>query len=344
MNTLIANDYLDTLKKHKQRVFNTIGVCCALSLLSYFVLPKNYKVTTTIALQTQYFQLPLVSGFMPETMDPQEMHAKREALMRLALNQQFLNQLASKYQLVKDPTNNYELEQLSKKFEIIPNGQSAFVINFSAKDPNLAYQVLEDFTNHLQTVMTQERHVLLLNLHDAIEEQLQSISVGKSTENASAIYSVRPDLVQERMQKIQEEIDTLKNSYSEKHPRITALKEQLAQLSQWNKPFAESAPPPPKGDVFSGVKVDEASKELFDDLMKKYRYLEIIIFMDKQNKDHYISFLQEPYVPQSPTWPKIPILLAWGIALGFLLGSIMVLLKELPRPTPQPLSIMKVQP
>ena len=78
--------------------------------------------------------------------------------------------------------------------------------------------------------------------------------------------------------------------------------------------------------------------------MKKYRYLEIIIFMDKQNKDHYISFLQEPYVPQSPTWPKIPILLAWGIALGFLLGSIMVLLKELPRPTPQPLSIMKVQP
>ena len=331
MNARLTNDYWEILKQHKQKVLNAIGICCALSLLSYFVLPRNYKVSATISLQTQYFQLPLVSGFLTETVDPQELRSKREALLRLALNQQFLSHIASKYQLVKDPTSSYELEQLNKKFEIIPNSQSSFVINFNAKDANLAYQVLHEFITHLQDVMTQERHVLLLNLHDAIEEQLESISVGRSSENASSIYSIRPDLVQERMEKIQEEIETLKNSYSEKHPRITALKDELAQLAQWNRPVTENAPLNPKGDVFSGIKVDDASKELFDDLLKKYRYLEVVIYMDKQNKDHYLSYLNEPFIPNAPTWPKIPILLAWGVALGFLIGSIFVLIRETPK-------------
>ena len=327
---LAPNQYFNTLLQHKKRILNTIGVCTMLALGSYFVLPKTYKVSTMIALQTQYFQLPLVSGFLPETLDPQELKAKREALMRLALNQQFLTQMATRYKLIKDPTNSFDLEQLAKKFEIIPNGPSAFIINFSARDPNVAYQVLQELITHLQTIMTNERHTLLLNLHDAIQEQLETISFGKAGDTPNAIYAVRPDLVQQRMEKIQEEIETLKNSYSEKHPRITALKAQLAELTQFNKPFAESSPAAAKGDVFSGIKVDSASKELFDDLLKKYRYLEVVIFMDQQNKDHYMSLLSEAYIPQNPIFPKLPILVVWGVAAGFLLGAIWVLLRDMP--------------
>jgi uncharacterized protein involved in exopolysaccharide biosynthesis len=316
-----SNSYVDALKKNKSQILNTIGICCAFSLASYFVLPRNYKVSTTIALQTQYFQLPLISGFMPETVDPQELRSKREALMHLALNQKFLAELAEKYKLVKDSSNSYEIEMLAKKFEIIPS------------DPQLAYTVLEDFLAHLRTVMTDERKTLLLNLHDAIQEQLETISIGKQGETASAILSSRPDLVQRQILKIQNQIETLKNSYSERHPRITALKEQLNQLSQYNSKSSgpESAPSMSAADVFTGAQVDPASKELFDDLIRKYRYLEVVIYMDQQNKDQYVSFLNEPYVPRSPTFPKLPLLLTWGIALGFLIGSIRVLAKALPR-------------
>lgn len=340
-------EYWNTLKQHKQRVLHIIGICCVVSLLSYFILPKKYKVSTTIALQTQYFQVPLVSGFLPETLDSQELRAKREALIRRALNQKFLAEIAHRYKLIKDPdkepSNSHELELLAKKFEIIPNGPSAFIINFSADDPDVAYQVVQDLLNRLRAVMTTDRRTMLINLHDAIQDQLDSLSSTRQGETANAIYSVRPDLVQQRIERIQMEIDTLKASYSEKHPRVTALKDQLAKLSQWSKPL-ESSNNTPRGDLFNGIKVDEASKELFDDLLKKYRYLEVVIYMDQQSKDNYLSFLTEPYVPHSPTWPKLPILLAWGVTAGFLIGSVRVLYKELPRTKAESLSIVRTVP
>lgn len=340
-------EYWNTLKQHKQRVLQIIGICCAISLLSYFVLPKKYKVSTTIALQTQYFQIPLVNGFLPETLDSQELRAKREALIRRALNQKFLAEIAHRYKLIKNPekeaSNSHELELLAKKFEIIPNGASAFLINFSANDPDVAYQVIQDLIARLRAVMNAERRMTLINLHDAIQDQLDSLSSSRQGETANAIYSVRPDLVQQRIERIQLEIETLKNSFSEKHPRVSELKDQLAKLSQWSKPL-ESTNNAPRADFFTGIKVDETSKELFDDLLKKYRYLEIVIYMDQQTKDNYLSYLNEPYVPKSPTWPKLPILLAWGMTAGFLIGAIRVLYKELPRTQTAHLSIIPTAP
>jgi len=326
--------YLNALLQYKGKILNTVAICCILSLGSYFILPKNYKVSTSIALQTQYFQLPLVSGFMPETVDPQELRSKREALIHLALNQKYLEEMAEKYKLVKDPSNSYEIELLNKKFEIVPNGSSSFIVNFNATDPTVAYQVLEDFLNHLKKVMTEERRTVLLNLHDAIQEQLESISVGKLGEASSAILSARPDLVQRQIENVQNQIETLKKTYSERHPRILALKQELSKLSQYNtKSFTENTPVsvPNIDQVIAGTQIDPASLDLFNDLIRKYRYLEVVIYMDQQNKDQYVSFLNEPYVPHSPTFPKLPLLLTWGIALGFLLGSVRVLLPTLPK-------------
>ena len=317
--------------KHKGMVLNTICISCALSLGSYFLLPKTYKVSAAISLQTQYFQLPLVSGFMPETNDPQELRAKREALMHLALNQKFLSVIATRYKLVKDPTSSEDIELLSKQFEMVPSGASTFSISFIAKDPNLAFQVLEDFLSHLKTVMTEERKTLLLNLHDAIQEQLESITVNKQGETASAILSTRPDLVQRQIDKIQNQIVTLKKSFSEAHPKIAALKQKIVELSQYSstQAFSETSPPNfSPADLFSAAQVEPASKELFDDLIRKYRYLEVVIYMDQQNKDHYMSFINEPYIPRAPIFPRLPLLLTWGLTFGFLLGAIRVFLKE----------------
>jgi len=332
------------LKQHRAQILNTIGVCCALALLSYFVLPRKYKVSTSISVPTQYFQLPLVSSFIPETLDPQELRAKREALIHRALDQKFLSQIAVKYHLLKSAEklapNSHELELLAKRFEVIPNGPSGFIINFIANSPTVAYEVLQDFLNRLQSIMAHERHLVLLNLHDAIQEQLETISISKQGENANAIFASRPDLVQRRIEKIQEEIETLKNFYSEKHPRIAALKEQLVQLNQWVRPTSEQAPTAQDGDIFTGLKVDESSRDLFNDLMKKYRYLEIVIYMDRQSQDQNLSFLKEPYVPSAPIWPKLPILLAWGIAVGFLIGSVRVLMKSGIKTIPNPFTVI----
>jgi uncharacterized protein involved in exopolysaccharide biosynthesis len=73
--------------------------------------------------------------------------------------------------------------------------------------------------------------------------------------------------------------------------------------------------------VFSGAKVDEAARELFEDLLKKYHYLEVAIYLDSQSQDTYLTVLQEPFVPKAPIWPKRPIFLIWGVLAGFIIGA-----------------------
>ena len=328
----IANEYWNTLKINKNYLLRSILICCAISIGLFFVLPKKFKVSTTIAMQTQYFQLPLVSTFLPETLDPQELRSKREALIRRALNLNFLAEISRKYKLLKSDdfkTNgNYELSVLAKRFEIIPNGSSGFMVNFTAKDPRIAYDVLNEFLAHLQELMTNDRRLTLLNLHDAIQEQLEALSVGNTSENANALLVSRPDLVRRRVEKIQREIETLKSAYSEKHPRIAALNGQLRGLAQFDQGWNDATAIPLRDDIFSGIRVDPSSKELFDDLLKKYRFIDIVLYMDQQNKDHYLSYLQEPIIPRSATWPKLPILLVWGVASGFLIGAVGIFIRE----------------
>ncbi len=346
-----SQNYLNSLARQKFLVLRTMLVTCALAGAAFYLLPKHYKVSTTIALQTEYFQLPLVSGFLPETNDPQELRAKREALIRTALNREFISRIGERYPVLKGngQSPQSELEQLNKKFEVIPNGPSSFIINFTANDPKVAYQVLQDFLARLQSIMTEERHIGLLNLHDAIREQLEIISFGKPGVGSSTIYALRPDLVRSRMESIQTEMENLRKSYSDKHPRISALQEELDQLMQWSKPWAESTNRARASEAFTGAKISPESRELFDDLLKKYRYLEVVIFLDQHNNNHYLTYLSEPFIPESPVSPKLPLLALWGLAAGFLAGSALVLFKQLaltstgdPKIQPTPLTISRM--
>jgi|GEM_PF-2517442 len=326
-------DFLSALKRNRHNVLICIIACTVLSAVAYRVIPKRYKVSSSISLETKYFQVPLVSGFLPDTLDPQELRAQREALIRRALDHKFLSEIAIRYNLLDDPrkasVGPYELELVRKRFEIIPVGSSAFTINLIARDPTQGYQAIQVFFTRLRTLMTEERRTHLLNLHDAIQEQLESLTFGKERDGSSVIFAGRPDLIQYRLRKVKDEIAALKISYNETHPRIAELNRQLSQLEAWSKPATESPVHSGAGDAFSGVKVDDSAKVLFDDLLTKYRYLEVVIHMDQQNKNQYLTFLSEPHVPPFPIWPRLPVLLAWGIAAGFLVGSGFVFLREL---------------
>lgn len=308
----------------------TIVICGFLGGLAYKVVPKKFKITTSLSLQTQYFHVPMVSGFLPEVFDSQELKSQRESLIYRSLNHEFLSKLAWKYhfkdEAKKNSPESYRLSLWRKRFEVIPQGASAFLVGFIANDPEQGYLVMKDFIEHLRTIMERERRSNLLNLHDAIQDQLESLSIGKQTHGLNPIFSSRPDLVQHRIEKVTNEIETLKSEFSERHPRIAELKQQLHLLSRWVSPHQGESAPSHGSDPFAGITVEPSSKELFDDLLKKFRYLEVVLYMDQKGKTPHLVQLSEPYVPESPTWPKLPILLTWGMAAGFLIGSLRILI------------------
>jgi LPS O-antigen subunit length determinant protein (WzzB/FepE family) len=332
-NAQNIRNMIDAILRQKNLILGAIVISAVASMAGYKFVPKSYKVQAVIGVQTQYFQSPLVRDFVAETWDAGELRSQREALIRRALNHEFLLDLGKRHHLFgklkDDEISSYDLDFLSKKFEVVPTGATSFLLGFFSKDPEEGYRIVQEAIAHIRSNMAEERHNTLLRLHDAIQDQLEVLSFGKQDGSTPTIMASRPDLVKVEMERVKAQISVLRRSYSDRHPKVAELNRKLESLQKWLKqPTLEMASTPARSGVFSGTKVDDSAKELFEDLLKKYHYLEVAIYLDAQSQDTYLTILQEPFVPKAPIWPKRPIFLIWGVLAGFLIGSIFALVSE----------------
>ncbi|MBC7690588.1 MAG: hypothetical protein H7222_02375 [Methylotenera sp.] len=320
------------LIRQKMVILISILACAVLSMFQFKYATKKYKVATTISIQTQYFQIPLVRDFMPETYDGSELRSQRESLIKQGMNHEFITSIGKKYGLfprrTADDVGSYEIDELAKKFEVVPLGGSSFLISFFHSDPEVGYKVVQDLLTHLRRNLTDARRAKLAKIHDAIQDQLESLAFGKSGGASAKIMAARPDLVREEYDQLQDELKTLRASYSDQHPKVAALTKRVQNLAKWLQ--SNTAEIPVTGAMtrtksFSGANVDPSSKVLFESLLQKYHFLEVVISLDEQSSDTYLTLLDEPFIPRSPMWPKRPLFLIWGIATGFLVGSLLAL-------------------
>lgn len=325
-------EFLQTLLEQKFVILTSVAACAVISMVGFKFVPKRYKVQASITIQTQYFQNPLVRDFLPETFDGAELRSQREAIIRYALNHQYLLKIGKQYDLFeKKPDSeitSYDLEKLSKKFEVVQVGPTSFLLGYFSSNPEIGYKIVQDLIAHIRVTLANERRSLLTRLHDAIQDRLESLSFGQDG-GVTSVMAARPDLVKQEIERMEEEIRVLRNTYSDKHPAVTRLTKRIKDLGNWLKNHNEVPATSVRTPNFSGAKVDPASKELFGDLLKKFHYLEVVMYLDEQNKDSYLTLLYEPFVPKAPIWPKRPIFLIWGIATGFLIGTLIVLIGEL---------------
>lgn len=329
----LPKTFLEAALRQRNLIVGAVVVSAGLSMISYKYVPKSYKAQAVIGVQTQYFQSPLVRDFVAETWDAGELRSQREALIRRALNHEFVLELGKRHHLFgsikDDEITSYDIDLLAKRFEIVPTGSTSFLLSFFNSDPEAGYKILQEGIARIRANMATERHNTLLRLHDAIQDQLEVLSFGKQDGATPTIMASRPDLVKVEMERVRSQIAVLRRNYSDKHPKITELNSKLVSLEKWLKqPSLEMSSAPTRSGVFSGAKVDESARELFEDLLKKYHYLEVAIYLDSQSQDTYLTILQEPFVPKSPIWPKRPIFLIWGVLAGFLIGALLALVSE----------------
>ncbi|MGZ3697091.1 MAG: hypothetical protein ACXVCH_03265 [Bdellovibrionota bacterium] len=328
----MASRYLMSMLKHRSLVAVCLFLSVSASMVLYKTLPRKYKVQATIGIQTQYFMIPLVHDFLPEAWDAAELKGQREAIIRRALDFKYLREIGvANGFLGKDgkEITTYDLENFSKQFEIMSVGSGNFLLGFSNSNPETGYRIVNDAIAHIRTTLTTERRNTVLKIYEAIRDRLEALSLGE--ESGTAMLASRPDLIRSEIEKITSEIRALRATYSDKHPRVAELTRQLENMKHMlsaNGP-SEGTAPAARSRKFTGDKVDEASMDLFKDLLKKYHYLEVVIFMDQQQDQNYLTVLEEPFVPKSPLSPKLPILLIWGVLVGFIISASLVLGREL---------------
>ena len=153
----ISRSFYDAILRQKHLIAGAVIISAVASMTGYKYVPKSYKVQAVIGVQTKYFQSPLVRDFVAETWDGNELRSQREALIRRALNHEFLLDLGKRHHLfgaVKDDdVSTYDLDLLSKRFEVVPTGATTFLLSFFNGDPQEGYKIVQEAIAHIRANM-----------------------------------------------------------------------------------------------------------------------------------------------------------------------------------------------
>jgi capsular polysaccharide biosynthesis protein len=84
-------------------------------------------------------------------------------------------------------------------------------------------------------------------------------------------------------------------------------------------------------ETLAGSNIESGSKEVYQDLLKKYNYLNVAIDMEKAEDVNYYAVVAAPTLALSPIAPKLFNFLGYGLASGVLLSLFWLLFDELAR-------------
>jgi uncharacterized protein involved in exopolysaccharide biosynthesis len=324
--------------------------CTALSVAGSFLLPRKYKSESQLTIYTKYFQNPLVRELIADQYDSAEMRLQREALIRQALDEEFLDQVGEKKGFYKGapgtPERSAERELLRNRFEIFALNGTSFQIDFIASDRFLAKEVNTLAVTRVMKTLVEQRRKTLANARDAVRGRLESIALEQS-HSVDPMVSTRPELLQRELGRAEEEMAGLLSRYSPLHPQVLRLRARVEWLRSW---LAHRAPggnvaedadsqlsfPEPKTLV--GGELEAPTREVYQELLKKLNYLNIALEMEKPEVVSYFGIIEAPSLPGAAFSPKRIEFLVFGLAGGLLLALFSVLLQEYLKflaPTPE---------
>lgn len=317
-------------------------------------LPKRYKSQALFNLQSSYFQVPLVSGVVTEVSDSSQAQAQKEALVKLALGDDFLERLGAKYQLFKQPAGTpehaLEREGLGKRIEYFLTNSNTFQITVTAREAGMAQSLATDAIEQVMTTLASERRKNFMQVRDSLRRQIEFLgySMGGSAKAAVASSSSQPDVLRNELRSLEDRIAAMERQYTPSHPEVAALKSRADGIRSTLRKMGVDPSADAQGggsgsdgggsarrrDVVLAPTQKQAKAELYDDLTKKINYLDIVLELE-QNRDNvqYMSVIQRPTLPARPIFPNPINFTGGGFMLSLLLAAIAIAARELKRAT-----------
>ena len=330
----------------RRHVLKTILICTlgvGAGIGGYYLVPKKFKSRAVINIQAAYFQIPLVGDLVGGGSDSVENKAQREALLRQALNNDFLDELGEKYKMfrysTKDRRHMGERESLFNRIEYFGIGSNSYQISVSARYAELAYKLTEEVINQMIATLISERLNKLNRARVAIQSNIDALKVELAK---GAISPQKPDhSALESLEVEQAKLTELEQKYTSQHPNVVQQRSRVDRLRSKHKTrdflknsHIDVGKLPPIDRDNSIAASQRALQDLHDDLFRRYNYLNIVSDMEK-SPDHYpyVSILEQPAIPSAATFPKKPIFAIAGFALGFVISLLWMIFSELRRGT-----------
>ncbi len=335
--------YFIGLFKSRKRLLGTIlAATVGIALVSYLMVPKKFKSYSQITIYSKYFQNPLIKDFVSEQYDVTEMRNQRESLLQQSLNDSFVDQIGEEFQIYKtkpeDPKRGFERDELRHHFEVISVNADIYQVGFIWNTPQTSFDVSKRFLSQVIETLIDQRKKTITNVRNAIRARMEAMVLFMNNGPKSLGLSSKTQ-VQDQLNQVHNQIKALLSEYKEMHPKVLALRARERMLTQYLNRLSpkyresgsavpdERAPP----ETLAGSEIEPASKEVYQDLLKKYNYLNVALDMEKADDVNYYGIVSAPAFPLSPSAPKLPNFLTYGLACGILLGLFVLLYDEFVR-------------
>ncbi len=339
--TITLEYLIGLLQRHFFGIVVCICICLEGSILAIMYLPKKYKSTAVLNIHSSYFKSPLVSDLISEITDPSELSAQRQSLLRLALDDQFLDGLGEKYGLFKHSSESelqtVERELLLKRIEYFSLSATSFQISIGASDSYQAYNMTKEVLEQMTFTLIEERYQILVKARDAIQTQVEFLNRAlKDSQSGN-----QTQYLQNELDKINGNINSLRQKFTESHPDLLRLREKAKTLK--SRMRGRPAVAALEHDDFTGAFAIPSSKQpiqdIYNDLLKKLSHLNIVLQMENDRDNvSYLAVIEQPRLAASPYFPKKRVVLTVGLVVGLVLGLVQAVfyeLRKLTRLTPE---------
>lgn len=334
-DTISLRQILDFLGRHVTLVLLTVLLCVGLAFIAAEYFPQKYKSKAVLSIQSSYFQHPLVSDLLSEVHDPSELSSQRLSLLRLALDDQFLDALVEKYTLYTHPRGSPALkvmdrERFLKKIEYFSVSPTSFQISIIAPDRNTAFSLTKEVLAQMTFTLIEQRYQTLMQAREAILKQAKLLNKTLISEGVSP----QQETLQVQLATMEANLAALRTRFTESHPDVVRIKGSSEELR--SRIASMPSEPERTGDDYVNVFLSPASRvstqEIFDDLLKKLSHLNIVLEMERDRQNvSYLAVIEQPTIPTKPFSPDRLLFMLIGALCGFLLSGIRVVFVELQR-------------
>jgi uncharacterized protein involved in exopolysaccharide biosynthesis len=324
-------DVLALVRRYRAIIAINLTVGCCLFLGATFLLAQKFKSSATLTIYTKYFQNPLVKDFLPELYDTSELKSQRENLIRQSFSDEFLNELGEKEGLFKakaaSPERETEVDEVRKRIEINSIQNTTFTVSFTHNEKKRTYEIEKTIVERVVSTLFAERRSTITKIRDSIQRRVEAISLNASG-HPDPMASARPDLLRKELAQLREQVKALENQYTPQHPKVTQLVNRMNLIQGWLKMAAPEKPHAIDKVMLIDGQPRAVTKEVYEDLLKKLNYLNILLDMDEDGASEYVAVLNPPSRPLSPVWPNKAVFLMWGMLTGLLVSAMIVMITE----------------
>lgn len=275
------------------------------------ILPRKYKSTAIVSIDTEYFQHPLIRDFVSEIYDPVEMRSRREALIKQTLNENFLEGLWNKYPHLENKNSSLskplQLEKIRESFDAYPRNATSFTISYVSSQAVNSQIILNEYIQAIKGTLQAERLSSLNQLKEALTKKLERANVL----NQSPTKFNSSSSLEQEMRSLQMLLSQQLGRYTSEHPEVKRTQMKLRRL-QKEFETARLAGTPLKNENLSA----HTNIDIEKDLLSKLNYLEVAMQAENTQQPHYFSVVEKASLPTAPVFPKREFVLIWSLLLG----------------------------